>query len=173
MRKTNSNIKRVKFFKRIAIVQLVIIAIFLFLFCMSRPVDIDDCAQETITVEDKQYINRVRAPSYFVLYCKGEKYRVTTYPDGFSSRSTYETIEIGDKLEILSEKRFTLLGYINLIVDAKGEGEFNLDISSFNEGRKTTNLIIVICFIVAEAIFFVISFLAYKLIPRKKRKEKE
>lgn len=163
MRKTNRNIKRAKFFLRVAIAQLIILVFGFILICSSAPIEADECIQENIIVEDKRFISRIKGGSYIKLYCNEKTYQISILPVGTAISDVYEMIDIGDRIEILYSSRFVLFRSVNLIVDVKGSSELNLNIHSVNENLRHSQLIGIIVFVVVEVIYvafvlFVIKF---------------
>ena len=95
MRKTNRNIKRVKFFKRFIPIFLIGHAVIFFLFsCIlaGKPVDISNCKNERIVVEDKVYIDVQKHRKFFVIANDIKYY--------FPNHGINDEIEIGETLGI-------------------------------------------------------------------------
>lgn len=184
MRKTNVNIKRIKFVKRMLIKfilgQIVILLVFVLLFQESKPIDINSCTNTRIIVEDKEY-TRVYQEYKCRIFSNGIRYDFynTGSSGKYTSKELYEKIVIGEILDISYINRYGFFGKYNLIVDAKDETNIYLDFNSYNLQKEKANISVIIMFSIIELVFlsaFIVAFIfnrkELKIFLSKKKKHK-
>ena len=165
MRKTNTNIKCLRYLKRFILCFVLghVILVYLFLKCLNgtKPIQIESCKVDVILVEDTEYYHS--RDSSCIIYSAGSKY---VFPNlgiftKYSSREFYETIEAGDSLSI------TYTGKTHhTIVDARDDQEVYLDIESYNLDKKKARVGVLVIFLILEIIF--LSILVGNIISNRK-----
>ena len=178
MRKTNRNIKRVKFVQRIlifALVQVAIISVFILTTSSAVPISEDELIYETIVVENKETTYFSKQNKNYCFISNDTKYYIPTLSvwasDGFSRYEVYETVNIGDVLEI---------GYIegsNRLCSIKKNNQKLLTLEGYNRTHTISKLTASIVFIFVELLFLtVLTFFVlinYGNIKIKKRKKRQ
>ena len=135
-------------------VQLLIILCFVYILNKSKPIALSDTKQIDITVEDAHYFKVL------------SEFRLTVYSDStkylFASRGTfseysvgklYETIAIGDRLALIYYETDSILGKINLVVDARTETEIYRSFEEYNRGKEGLAVVVTVMFSIIELAF--------------------
>lgn len=182
MRKTNTNVKRAKFFKRflplVVLIQAVILATFATLWSWNSPKDIDSYPSLEIVVEDKVYEDWWRNNNFYVVY-GGERYYFPAYAssDKYSPREFYKKIQIGEEIDVKYSTRYTLMGKIRFVLDARNESDVYVDYDADESYRKSQQVPLIIFYSLLELVFLaVIAFILFiyrqdlKLFKRQKKK---
>ena len=190
MRKTDRNLKRVKFLKKwipiTVLLQTMLIIGMIAIIHDSKTVDVNSQAliYETITVKKVEYQSAGKT-SIFYLYSDSRQY---TYPDNgifdreFSVPELTKALCVGDVLSIISiEKRlwFGLGKQVYEIVDLRDGETVYRSIEQFNAQRREARIASIIFFSVLETLFLtgvVYSFVSnnqeLKFFVRRKKKRK-
>ncbi len=143
----------------LALIQLVIIFIFLRLFRGSQQVNANVTKQIDIIIDDI-YCYRVQGEYKLFIVSNATEYL-------FDSRSTfeeysvselYESISKGDKLSLMYYRTHRIFGTVNLVVDARSESETYRTLEEYNKGRKGVPLFVVIAFFLIEIVYVGIVF---------------
>lgn len=138
----------------LALIQLVIIFIFAHMLIGSQQINVNDTKQIDITVDDIYYF-RVPRENWLFVVSDSTKYL-------FKSRSTfeehsvnelYESIIEGAKLSLMYQETHTVLGNVNLVVDARSETETYRSLEEFNRGKQGVPVFVTIIFSIIELIF--------------------
>lgn len=181
MRKTNRNIKRVIFLKRIImsfiLVQSMLALLFVLLFHQSKPIDINDCQSVRITVQDKEYVRRIHNNYICQISAGDAKYE---FPGlgifgRYSSAEYYEAIEVGEQINLLYTTGYRLTGKYNLIVEAQGEDTLYLALDEYNAQKPL--VAVIVFFIIVEIVFLAVIITVFlfgakdlKLFSEKRKK---
>lgn len=141
------------------LIQLAIFFAFVSMFSDSQQINVKDTKQIDIIVDDVYYFRVPREDWLFVVSDSTEYL--------FKSRSTfgeysvsrlYESIHEGDKLSLMFRETYTILGKVNLVVDAQSQTETYRTIENYNEGKKGVPIVISIIFSIIEVGFIGIIF---------------
>lgn len=148
-------------FIRFALIQLLIIILFVLPLYSNKSINARDCTTLQIVVEDKEleYVQHRRYSSHtFKIFSGSVWYEFPS--EGiwgeYTPREMYEKINIGDTLEISYTKAQRFDGEYNYVVDARNDSDTYLDFDSFNSRRQTSTTTMIIMFAVFEV--FVILF---------------
>ena len=160
MRKTNTNLKRVKFFKKILvllIIQILIVLAFLYALKPDRPVNFEDLNKTTIIVDDVNYDYHIFTGSVFTVYSDGKEYEFAKFSiagtDEYSMIELYETINEGDSLII----EYKETKNSKTILSAVLNGKVLRSVDGYNDFLTTQNRLRTISFIAVEVIFLTVS----------------
>ena len=160
--KKNNTVKRFKFRKRLffnsLLIQIIILLLFMWGIYESKPVDINDCENKEIIVDAKEYIYAFREYRCRI-YSNGIRYEFPTHSirDEYNPREFYDTIQVGDKLDITYyTQKYGVFGKGNLVVAAKDDTCTYFDLDSYNSQLAFIGIIVL--FAVVELIFFAIVF---------------
>ena len=182
MRKTNRNIKRVKFFKRFVPIFVIghVVILFAFLCILeSKPVDISNCKNERIVVEDKEYIDIPRHRTFFVIANDIKYFFSNSGIFGkYSASELNEEIEIGETLDI-SYYKTGLFKKKNYVIAAEGEDVY-LEYDTSYELKQKGYIGFIVLFSIIELIFasvltlwFISASKELKFFSKKKRKTRK
>ena len=136
---------------------LIQIAIIVVLGCMlesSKQVDASDLKRIDITVDDV-YDIKITRESWLIVESDSTKYLFTglsTY-DECSVDELYESIQKGDKLSLMYQETYNILGKVNLVVDARSEFGIYRSIDEHNEGKHGLVAFVLVMFAVIEFFF--------------------
>lgn len=143
----------------LVLIQLLIIFTFVFMFRNSQQINVNDTKQIDITVNDVYYFRVLRENWLFVVSDSTEYL--------FTSRSTikeysvsklYESIHEGDELFLMYKETYTVLGKVNLVVDARSKTETYRTIEDYNDGKQGIPVFLVVVFSIIEIVFIGIVF---------------
>ena len=185
MRKTNRNIKRVKFFKRLAVFFVAQAIIILLFVCIDKSQSDDlaesvDLKESTVVVDEVSYEYKFLAGSMFSFFSDSAEYHFPKYPiagtNEYSMRDLYETVNAGDELTIQYVERPT--GH-TVIGAQKGDTVLR-SVEPYDDFLREQHVLTIIALAVVEVIFAaVLIFFVWfywdevKLFPAKKSKKKE
>ena len=185
MRKTNRNIRKINFLKRIIAligVEVIIVGLFSYAHYANEPIREETTKNITIVVDEVNSYYDMLAKRHVNVVANGVVYkfpRVSPIVKEFSMSELYETIHPGDTLWIRYVESSGLLGLgppVNSIVDARTETEQLRSIEAFNQVREDLQTIGIITFCILEFIFmvivvsyFVINVKCLKLFYKKKK----
>lgn len=145
--------------------QLVIISFFVYAFIDSLPVDSDEIKQVDIVVEDTFYFRFLNS-YWLIVYSDSSDF---LFSSGFTRSKEYSVSEInksisnGDNLSLMYYKDMTVIGEMNIVVDAKSGSSVYRSIEAHNDREKTAPLFPVIMFPIVELIFGLYMFIMIRL----------
>ncbi len=137
------------------LVQLVIISFFAYAFIDSLPVDSDEIKQVDIVVEDTFYFRFLNS-YWLIVYSDSSDF---LFSSGFTRSKEYSVSEInksiskGDNLSLMYYKDMTVIGKMNIVVDAKSCSSVYRSIEAHNGREKTAPLFSIVMFPIVELIF--------------------
>ena len=138
------------------LIESIIILCFVIAIYQSEPIDINDCTNERIVVNDKQYKYIPMSRKYKCqVVSNGIKYDFPHMGISFeySTRELFETISIGESLDITYTKRYGFWGSYILIIDARNDSNVYLDAAFFNSNKEKALVSFIIIFSIIELIF--------------------
>lgn len=165
MKKTKLSLADKKLLRTVilfALTQILIIFTLIYMLIVSQQISVNDTKQIDIIVDDVYY---VRVPSENWLYVVSDS---TKYL--FKSRSTfeeysvselYESISKDDKLSLRYHETHSVLGKVNLVVEARSETESYRTIEEYNHGKQGVPVFVVIVFSIIEIVFAGIVFVYF------------
>ena len=181
MKKTNTNIKRIKFAKRMAfllVIQVAIIVVFWLISNGHSPIETSAIKETVITVDaveyDYQYLNH----GMFRVFCDSVAYGFPKIPtistNEYSMHELYERIHVGDVLEL----QYIAMENENMIVEARMNNDTLRSLDAYNAFIKTQRKTDVISFVVIETLFviatvFIIVFFGSELHLFSRRRKKD
>ncbi len=185
MRKTNLNLKRVKFAKDILkffiIGQLLILVFGITAFRKSKPTNLSDCTQITITV-DKIYTDLTSRTKFVWIQADGEKYILPNSGifSEYSVNELLETVQPGEKIDISYEiLHHFFIGKCKYIVDARNENNVYFNFERYHKDMVQAHIFIIITFTIIEVLFLVFTvvylyenLIELKILPKRKPKKK-
>ncbi len=158
MKKTSYSLVEKKLFRAVillALIQLVIIFIFVHVLINSKQINVNDTKQIDITVDDVYYF-RVPRENWLFVVSDSTKYLFKGRPtlEEHSVSELYESISEGDKLFLMYRETYEIIGKVNLVVDARSETEAYRTIEEYNRGKQDVLFIVSIGFSIIEIVFF-------------------
>ena len=180
VRKTNHNLKQTEFGKKsiisFSIVQIVILIFFLWGIYEAKPINISDCTQDLIYVEDTEY-----SPAYgeykFYIYSNETQYEFANLgvSGDYTGKELYDEIQPGEILNIIHVKGYGIFGNYNLIVDARNDDTVYLDVEMYNFQKEKAFISIFVIFAIIEILYLsililsiVLNYKGIKVVLRKK-----
>lgn len=154
------------------LVQLVIISFFSYAFIDSLPVDSDEIKQVDIVVEDTFYFRFLNS-YWLIVYSDSSDF---LFSSGFTRSKEYSVSEInksisnGDNLSLMYYKDMTVIGTMNIVVDAKSGSLVYRSIEAHNGREKTAPLFPIIMFPIVELIFGSYIFIMIRIQTREIKK---
>lgn len=137
------------------LLQIVMVALFIYCVQVSRPAESEDIQQTEIIVDDTRFFDLYRNDQLF-LYSGSDRYvfyRSHTRDD-FSPSELYKTIDVGDKLYLsYIEHPHIFLLKINLIVEARTATETYRTLEAYNRSKQELIYVVIIVGILFEAAF--------------------
>lgn len=149
-------LKLIKTFLFFVFIQLLIVVVFVYLFNISQPININDTNKVNITVDDAYLVTRPRQTTWMVVVADSIEYVFTNSGtlEEYSTTEIYESISNGDQLSLVYyEMNVVLFGKTNIIVDAHTENTIYRSFDEYNRGRDGTSIYILITFFVIELVF--------------------
>ena len=145
-----------KKYLRIALIQLMLLLMFLGCFYSSKPFEIQNVKQAVLIVDDISY-ERVISEYKFSFFSNSVKYQFSNKGvfSNYSNSELYEKIEIGDRITIKYVEEYGLFGKINWVVDARTETEVYRSIEDYSD-QKIAFIIICVFFYVVELLFLIV-----------------
>ena len=138
----------------LALIQFAIIFIFARMLIGSRQINANDTKQIDIIVDDIYYF-RVPRENWLVVVSDSTKYLLKgrSTSEEYSVNELYESIIEGTKLSLMYKETHTVLGNVNLVVDARSETETYRSLEEFNRGKQGAPAFVTIIFSIIELIF--------------------
>ena len=148
------------------IVQVLLIVVFADTITESRPIDIEDTKQVTITVEKTKRISGSKGPKWFIVYSDSDKYYFTEFGifGKYSNRELEGNISVGDELTLTYFEHFHIFNNRNLVVEASNENQVFRTLEEYNEQYSGVNIVAIIIFVILEIIFLVIPILVFVIL---------
>lgn len=181
MRKTNLNLKRVKFFKRLAVfmaVQAILIVLFVGIDCDIADdfIDENDLKESVVVVEKTTYDYLFAVGRVFSFFADGAEYCFPKYPIirtiEYSMHDLRQVIGVGDELVVQYLEKPT--GYE--VIGAKKGDVVLRSVESYDHYIREQHTLTIVAFVVVETVFvavLVFFVLFYwnevKLFSRKKK----
>ncbi len=138
-----------------ALMQILIILVFSWLLYKSKPVDLENTKQITITVDNVRY-QRGPTEYYFIIYSDSEKYLFSNYGrfGEYSNRELYESISIGDRLTLTYYNSSSLLhGNFNSVIEAQSNTEIYRSVEEYTKLTAGISTAVTIPFLIIELVF--------------------
>jgi len=157
MKKTKFSLAEKKLIRIVivpALIQLVIIFIFAHMLIGSQQINVNDTKQIDITVDDIYYFRVLRENWLFVV-SDSTKYLFksrSTFEE-YSVNELYESISEGAELSLMYRETHTVLGNVNLVIDARSETKTYRSLEEFNRGKQGVPAFLTIMFSIIELIF--------------------
>ena len=169
MRKTNFNLRRLKFLKRMIVfllIQAIIISLFILIRHSHTPVENQDLKKAVVVVDNVEYEYKLIGDRMFSIYSDSKEYGFPKIPtintSEYSMYQLYKTINIGDSLTI----EYIEDGENNKIIGACLNNKTLRSVNGYNSFIKTEQVFGVLTFIIVEIVFVVI-LLLFLLFYRK------
>ena len=143
-----------------SLIQLIIFLLFLCLLISSQQIDVNDTKQIDIIVDDIYY-SRVSREYWLFIVSDSTKYLFKGRPtfEEYSVDELYESISRGSKLSLRYYETHSILGKVNLVVDARSETETYRSIEEYNQAKQGIPIVIFVLFSIIELLFVGIVFL--------------
>ena len=184
IRKTNTNLKRLKFFKSLlvfAVIQCFLFSIFVpEIYDAFVPVNSENSKQIKIVVDETYYDSSGRSSAKFYIYSNGIKYRFSNFgiSGKYSNRELSEMVREGDVLSITYIEKYPF-GVVNekWVVDARTETKVYRSLEEYN-ARKSPVLNILffgfieLLFLSVFALYIVFHWKELKLFSYRKKKKR-
>lgn len=147
----------------VVIVQVLMIVVFADTITESRPINIEDTKQVTVTVEGAKRISGSRGPKWFIVYSDSDKYYFSEFGifGKYSNRELEEQVSVGDELTLTYFEHFHFLKNRNLVVEASNENQVLRTLEEYNKQHSGVNVAAIIIFIILEILFLVIPILVF------------
>lgn len=157
MKKNKFSLSEKKSFRIVivlALLQLAIVFAFVHLLTACQQIHENDTKQIDITVDDAYYI-RVPREDWLIVVSDSTKYlfKGRSTLEEYSTSELYKHISDSTKLSLRYKETRSVLGRINLVVDARSEAETYRSIEEFNRGRQGVPALITIIFSIIELVF--------------------
>ncbi|MBO5906559.1 MAG: hypothetical protein J6Q85_00200 [Clostridia bacterium] len=157
MKRTSYSLVEKKLFRAVillALIQLVIIFIFVYILIDSKQINVNDTKQIEITVDDVCCF-RVARENWLFVSSGTTKYLFKGRPtlEEHSVSELYESISEGDKLFLMYRETYEIIGKVNLVVDARSETEAYRTIEEYNRGKQGVLFFVSIGFSIIEIVF--------------------
>ena len=120
----------------------------------SQQISVNDTIQIDIAVDDTYYF-RVPREDWLFVVSDSTRYlfKGRSTPEEYSVDELYESIVKGSKLSLMYYETHTVLGNVNLVVDAQNETETYRSLEEFNRGKQGIPAFLTIMFSIIELIF--------------------
>lgn len=167
-----------RFLIKCILIQVAILLFFSYAFYHSMPINANDCISKEIVIEDKEYVRAFYEDKCYV-FCDDIKYEYANLGmfGKYSHFEFYESINIGQTLDIVYTERFGLLGKYNYIVGAKDDTNVYLDFESYNSSKQIGFGFMIAIFFLFEVIYVAVLLLTifvnknFKFSPHRKKKK--
>ena len=155
-KRRKKNRQKSKAIIRFAIGQLVVLLVCIMLISSSRPVNIDDCVEKTIIVEDTEYqYYPLHNERVFSVYSKGIRYQFTNagITMKYSSNELNQAIQPGEEIHITYVEHYGFWRIKNLVVDARSETDIYFDGDIYHTQQQSAFIGAIILSTILEAIY--------------------
>lgn len=156
MRKTNLNIKRVNFFKKLSlflIVQIIIVILFVLLINTSSPVNENALNKKIISIDKIEYHYVFMSGSHLSFYSEKEKYSFPKFPvlgtNEYSIPDLHDNIAVGDTVYV----EYIKDGDSNIVIELHKGESFLRTSNGYNNFQRTQRPLCIIAFSIIEAFF--------------------
>ena len=148
----------------LAIIQVVIIFTFVHVLIGSQQINLNDTEQIDIIVDDIYYF-RVPREKWLFVVSNSTEYLFMGRPtfEEYSVDELYNSISEGNRLSLRYYETHTVLGKVNLVVDARSESETYRSIEEYNHGKQGVPTIVTVVFSLIELIIAGIVFTYVRL----------
>ena len=181
MKKTNRNLKRIKFVKRLlvfVIIQVVLAVLAILVLKITSPINPSELKSATIIVDEVEYEYRIINRRMFRVFSSSNEYAFPKFPINgtteYSMAELYTAINIGAELTV----EYIEMGNQNLVIGARLNNEVLRSVDAYNKFTVTQQITSIVTFSIIELIFITILvfFVLYnckalKLFPYKKRSQ--
>ena len=160
MRKTNLNVKRSIFLKRIlkifVITQFLILMFWGMGIYVSQPVKLNDCIEQQITVDYSKY-ELIYQEYVCQVFSNGSKYEFpsTSAWTNYTNKELHEEMMPGKVLNIKYTSGRSFFRRYKLIVDARDEEHIYLDFDYYNSQKIKGTTAINFIFLIVEFVFLI------------------
>lgn len=184
MRKTNLNLKRVKFLKRLAVFAAVQVLLIVLFVCIDRDIvcefiEDSELKESVVVVEKTNYEYKFATGRVFSFFADGAEYHFPKYPiigtDEYSMNHLHQTICAEDELVVRyveSSRGYTIIGA------QKGDTVLR-SVEAYDNYIRQQHTMTIVAFVIVEVVFLaVLAFFVLfywselKLFSRKKKKKK-
>ena len=139
----------------LALMQLVIILLFVTAFGECRQIDAKDTKQIEITVDDVYKSNGWNHSTWLIVISDTSEYLFAPRSTSkeYSPAQMYKLISKGSKLSLMYYEEQGVFRSGNVVVDARGENETYRTIEEYNRGRQNGQIFLAVIFFVIEISF--------------------
>ena len=139
------------------LVQIIIISLFFACFNSSKPVEIKDCSETQLVVEDKKYARKYNEYTCRV-FSNGNRYDFPNLgPLGeYSTEEIYNDIKIGETIDVTYIERNDLFGKYNYVVDASNKNKKYMNFAVYETQQEIAFLSVIMLFGIIEFSFILI-----------------
>lgn len=137
------------------LVQVLIFLFFAFAFIDSLPIDSSEIKQTDIVVDDVSFFKILKS-HWMIVYTDSSSFLFTnsfTDSEEYSVYGIENKLSKGDRLSLMYYEDITVLGKMNMVVDAKSEGVVYRSLEAFRIREKSAPFFSIIFLPVVEILF--------------------
>jgi len=168
----NNNIRKILGW---VIIQISIVSLFIVGVQNAAPINPNNGKHISVIVENTQYYRTLFSmDNNFSIYSDGIEYQFPSLGifSESSSRKLYESIEIGDKIEVVYIERYHWFQKKNLVIDAKDTTTTYLTREFYNSQKEVAFVGYIIIFIIIEMLFLFSLLINFLIFGKKKHHKK-